>query len=56
MTLTVGELRDLVAMVNLAAEALPEDQVPEVVAEVSRLYFELMEGIQEGILDGFGPG
>jgi hypothetical protein len=56
VTLTVNELRDLVAMVNLAAEVLPEDEaIPDIVDEVSRLYFELMENLKDGILGDFQP-
>lgn len=55
ITLTIGELRDLVALINLASEALGEDDSPEVVGEVSGLYFELMENLRDGILGDFQP-
>ena len=57
VTLTVEELHDLVAMVNLGAEhpALADATVPGVVAEVSRLYFELVENLKDGILGDFEP-
>lgn len=56
ITLTVAELRDLVALVNLAIESLPEDQLPSIVEEVSGMYFELMENLTtDGYLGGFQP-
>lgn len=57
ITLTIGELRTLVALINLAAETLEEEQeeVPEVVGDVSGLYFELMENLQDGYLGDFEP-
>lgn len=55
ITLTIGEMKNLVGLINLAAEALPEGDVPEVVDEVSGLYFELMENIKDGFLGEFEP-
>jgi hypothetical protein len=55
ITLTIGELRNLVAMVNLAAEALG-DHTPEIADEVTGLYFQLMENItHDGHLGEFEP-
>jgi len=53
--MTIGELRSLVAMVNLAAEALRDEEVPEIVGDVSGLYFELMENLKSGYLGEFEP-
>jgi cob(I)alamin adenosyltransferase len=54
--LTVGEMRELVALVNLAAEHLPEGQVPEIVHEISDQYFQLMENLTtDGLLGDFQP-
>lgn len=55
ITLTIGELRDLVALINLASESLGEEDSPAVVGEVSGLYFELMENLRDGILGDFKP-
>jgi hypothetical protein len=53
--LTVAEMRDLVALVNMAAGYLPEDQLPPIVQEVSTMYFELMENLKDGFLGSFQP-
>ena len=58
ITLSISELRSLVAMINLASEALQmsDRAVPPVVDEVSGLYFRLMESIeQDGYLGEFTP-
>lgn len=59
ITLTVRELRELVALVNLAAETLvggvPPRDVPALVAEVSDMYFELMDNLADGRLGDFEP-
>lgn len=55
VTLTIAELQQLVALINLASESLPGDDLPPVIAEVSGLYFELMENLQDGILGRFQP-
>lgn len=52
---TVAELRDLVALLNLAGEVLPEDQRPEIIEEVSTMYFQLMENLKDGFLGEFEP-
>jgi hypothetical protein len=54
--LTISEMRDLVALVNLAAELLPEEELPPIVGEISGMYFELMESLTEdGDLGAFQP-
>lgn len=53
--LTIGELRELVSLINLAAEHLPEGETPEIVEDVSGLYFELMENLKDGYLGEFEP-
>jgi hypothetical protein len=55
ITLSIGELRNLVALINLAADQLPEADVPEVVGDVSGLYFELMQNLKDGYLGDFEP-
>lgn len=57
ITLTIGELKSLVGMINHAAESFNNHgfDVPEVVDEVSGLYFELMENIKDGMLGDFAP-
>lgn len=55
ITLTIAELQELVALANLAAEGLPEDQLPDIVAEISGMYFELMENLRDGVLGDFQP-
>jgi hypothetical protein len=55
ITLTIGEMKTLVALMNLGSESLAEDDVPEIVDEVSGLYFDLMENIRSGYLGEFEP-
>jgi hypothetical protein len=58
VTLTLGEMRNLVAMTALAREILEAEgaEVPEIVDEVSGLYFEMMALIQQdGTLGDFEP-
>lgn len=55
LTLTIRELQELVALANLAAEGLTEDEVPDIVEEISRMYFELMENLKDGFLGDFAP-
>lgn len=55
LTITIGELQELVALANLASEGLAEDDVPDIVEEISRMYFELMENLRDGILGDFKP-
>jgi predicted DNA-binding ArsR family transcriptional regulator len=58
ITLTVAEMRDLVALVNLATDAVlaAEQKVPDIVEEISTMYFELMENLKDGFLGDFQPG
>ena len=57
ITLSISELRSLVALINLAAESLEnaEQEIPDVVGDVSGLYFELMENLKNGYLGDFQP-
>lgn len=57
LTLTISELRDLVALVNLATDAIlaADQEVPEVVDDVSGLYFELLESLKDGVYGRFQP-
>lgn len=55
ITLSIEELRVLVSLINLAGEVLPEGEVPEVVGDVTGLYFELMENLKDGYLGDFQP-
>lgn len=59
ITLTVAEMRKLVEYINVAEEVLTADGTvaPEpVVADVSGLYFQLMQSLQEdGHLGQFTP-
>lgn len=60
LTITLGELRTLVGLINLANEQLldgtPDKEKAEpLVSEVSGLYFELMENLREGIFEDFDP-
>jgi hypothetical protein len=57
LRLTVAELRQLVGLINLGTELLEDtDDIPEIVDDVTGLYFELMENLEQGIRDGFAPG
>lgn len=55
VTLTIAEMRDLVALTNLAAEHPDMDEVPGIVGEISSMYFELMENLKDGYLGDFQP-
>ena len=56
VVLTIAEMRDLVALTNLAADQLPEEEVPDIVGEISGMYFELMQSLSEdGHLGDFQP-
>lgn len=55
LTLSISELKEVVALVNLAAEQIGEENAPEVVADISALYFELLEDLQDGIFERFQP-
>lgn len=56
LTISLGELRTLVGLVNFAREHLnPEAEVEALVDEVSGMYFELMENLKDGIFDDFEP-
>ncbi len=52
ITVTVRELVDLVALLNLAAESFgPEDELPEIIDAITGMYFELVGNIKGGISD-----
>lgn len=56
--LTISEMRDLVALVNIATDAVlaADEKVPDIVEEISSMYFELMESLtQDGHLGAFQP-
>lgn len=55
LTLTLDELKELVALLNLARESFPDGHHPELIDEVSDMYFELMEQLDDGIFEGFEP-
>lgn len=60
LTITLGELRTLVGLINLANDHLPDgtpdkEKAEPLVGEVSGLYFELMENLREGIFEDFDP-
>lgn len=49
LTLTIKEIQQLVALINLAGEGLPETERPEIIDEVSGIYFELMANLEDGL-------
>ena len=58
LTLTIQEMRDLVALTSLARDLLEDqgEEVPEIAEDVAGLYFELMENIEYGgTLGDFEP-
>ena len=56
LTLTLGEMRTLVGLLNFAREQLePEAEVETLIDDVSGMYFELMENLKDGIFDDFEP-
>jgi len=58
LTLTMGEMRTLVSLINFAEERLGGDvneDTSVLVEEVSGMYFELMENLKDGRFDDFEP-
>lgn len=58
LTLTLGEMRRLVALLAVADEALADtkdDATLELIDDVSGMYFELMENLEDGRFDDFEP-
>lgn len=58
LTISLGELRTLVSLLNFATERLGgdvDDTTETLVGEVSGMYFELMENLKDGIFDDFEP-
>lgn len=55
VTLTVAEMKDLVALTNLAAEHPELAEVPGIVQEITDMYFQLMENLADGYLGDFQP-
>jgi hypothetical protein len=58
MTLTLGEMRRLVALLNFAEERLGgdvDDETSVLVEEVSGMYFQLMDNLKDGNFDDFEP-
>lgn len=58
LTLTLGEMRTLVALLNFAEERLGGDvdeATSVLVGEVSGMYFDLMENLKDGNFDDFEP-
>ena len=58
ITLTIAELRDVVGLVNVATDAVlaAGEEVPDIVEEISVMYFDLMESLtQDGGLGDFQP-
>lgn len=55
VTLTVAEMKDLVALTNLAAEHPEMGEVPGIVQEITDMYFQLMENLADGYLGDFQP-
>lgn len=58
LTLTLGEMRTLVGLLNFAHERLGgdvDDATEALVDDVSGMYFELMENLKDGIFDDFEP-
>jgi hypothetical protein len=56
LTLTLGEMRTLVGLINFAEERLGgdvDDATATLVEEVSGMYFELMENLKDGRFDDF---
>ena len=58
LTLTIQEMRDLVALTSLGRDLLEDqgEEVPQIAEDVVGLYFELMENIEYGgTLGDFEP-
>jgi len=58
LTLSLGEMEQLVAMLNLAEEHLQQAvgyQPSELVEELSTMYFQMMEQLNDGNLGDFEP-
>lgn len=58
VTLTIGELREVVSVLNLGSEFLQRNELepPVVIEDVTRMYFELMQNLEEdGYFGEFAP-
>lgn len=55
LTLSLEELDQVVALLNVAGECIPEADRPEIIDELSTMYFQTMEQLNDGNLGDFEP-
>lgn len=55
LTLSLDELDTVVALLNVAGEHIPEADRPDIIDELSAMYFQTMEQLSDGNLGDFEP-
>lgn len=55
LTLSLEELDQVVALLNVAGECIPEADRPDIIDELSTMYFQTMEQLNDGNLGDFEP-
>lgn len=55
LTLSLEELDQVVALLNVAGEVIPEGDRPAIIDELSAMYFQTMEQLNDGNLGDFEP-
>ena len=55
LTLSLDELEQVVGLLHVAAECIPEDDRPEIIDELGTMYFQMMEQLSDGNLGDFEP-
>jgi len=56
LTLSIDELAELTALLHVAEASFPEGHHPTLIDEISDMFFQLMESLQQdGVLGDFEP-
>lgn len=56
LTLSIDEFSEIVALLHAASFSFPEGHAPAIIEEISDMWFQLMEGLQQdGALGEFEP-
>jgi hypothetical protein len=55
LTLSLDELEQVVGLLHVAGECIPPDDRPDIIEELSTMYFQMMEQLNDGNLGDFEP-
>ena len=55
LTLSLEELEQVVGLLHVAGECIPEADRPEIIDELGTMYFQMMEQLSDGNLGDFEP-